>query len=180
MKLTPLHARIAVKNAHVDNDPPSEICVTYPPHPLYEKRLKVVGRRSKERTVFWRVVLPDGSRTYIPSSWTDHSVQGFSSVSRAWVARTTPKALREFIALMQSLVSYTSSCKACSEIPFEGGEDEQADGAFQDGQEFLGAKCVQVGRPALTARGDQHVGADGKSPLTGRKSLKRKAEKGGE
>lgn len=80
---------------------------------------------------------------------------------------------------MQTLVSCTSSCKACSKIPFEGGEDERADGAFRDGEECLGAKRVEVGRSAVTERGDQRVGADGKSPLTGRKSHKKKAEKGG-
>ena len=80
---------------------------------------------------------------------------------------------------MQTLVSRTSSCKAYSEIPFEGGEDERADGAFRDSKECLDTKRVEVGRPAVTERCDQCVGADGESPLRIRKSQKRKAEKGG-
>ena len=179
MKLTRFAVPSAVKNTHVDNQFPSEICITYPPHPLCGKRLKVVGRRSKEKNILWRVVLPDGSRTYIPSSWTDHSVQVPSSVSSVWIKRTTPKALREFIALVETLVSRTSSCKACSEIIFEGGKNERADGAFRDSKECLGAKCVEVGRPAVEERGDQRVSADGKSPVRSRKDPKRKVEKGG-
>ncbi len=80
---------------------------------------------------------------------------------------------------MQTLVSCTSSCKACSEIRFKGGKDEQADGAFRDSEECLGTKCVEIGRFGRTKRGDQRAGSDGKSPLRSRKSHKRKAEKGG-
>ncbi|MBC8417119.1 MAG: hypothetical protein H8E10_00820 [Desulfobacterales bacterium] len=103
------------------------MCITYPPHPLFGKRLKVVGRRAKEKNIFWRVVLPDGSRTDMPSSWTDHSVQNSSSVSSAWITRTTPKALRDLISLMQTC-------------------------AWHDSDTVLLAERLEVKSPALTGR----------------------------
>jgi len=93
--------------------------------------------------------------------------------------RTTPKALREFIALVEPLVSRTSSCKASSEIAFEGGENERTDAAFRDSKECLGAGCVEVGQPTVSEGGDPCAGANGESAVRSQKGHGTKVQKGG-
>jgi len=94
-----------LQTTYADEDLPSEIRVTYPPHPLAGKDLKVVGRRRKGREFSWRVVLPDGSHADLPSSWTDHCAAPARVQAGQVKARTSPQTLRELIRLLGSLVS---------------------------------------------------------------------------
>lgn len=172
------YARIAVKTTHVDGQFPSEICITYPPHPLIGKHLKVIGRRRRGQDVLWLVVLPDGSHTHLPSCWTDHRVRRPAGVSNSSITPTTPQLLKELTGLMQALVSNSSSCEACSQNPNEGGSDERAARPLRNEQQYLGAKGVGIGRSTVAARNHRHIGTDGNSTVAGRKNRKEKSKKG--
>ena len=97
------YARIAVKTAHVVDQLPSEIRITYPAHPLIGKRLKVIGRCRRGQDALWLVVLPDGSHTYLPYSWTDYGVQHRSLLGASSNTKATPEVLRELIDLLVEL-----------------------------------------------------------------------------
>ena len=103
--MTRWNARAALQTTYADKDLPSEIRVTYAPHPLAGKDLRVVGRRRKGRDFSWRVVLPDGSHTDLPSSWTGPSVAPVSEQAAHVKTRATPAALRELMRLLSALVS---------------------------------------------------------------------------
>jgi len=177
--LIPYCVRIAVKTAHVDDQLPSEIRITYPAHPLIGKRLKVIGRRRRGPDASWLVVLPDGSHTCLPCSWTDYGVQHRPLLDHSSNIRATPEVLRELIDLLQALVPSGSSCQACSENPLKGGADERAVKTIRNAQQDLGAKAMGIGRPGLPQRSHRGVGSDGKSALAGRGHRKGKGEKGG-
>jgi len=53
-------------------DPPTEVLITYPPHPLFRQTLKVVGHRREGDETFWVVALADPSRLRVRSQWTNH------------------------------------------------------------------------------------------------------------
>jgi hypothetical protein len=94
-----------LQTAYADEDLPSKIRVTYPPHALVGKDLKVVGRRRNGREFSWRVVLPDGSHADLPSSWTDRCAVPARVQAGQVKARASPKTLRELMHLLDSLAS---------------------------------------------------------------------------
>jgi len=169
MKLTPFAVRIVVQTTHVDHDLPSEVCITYPLHPLVGKHLKVVGRHRKSQDIFWLVVMPDGSHAHIPSSWTDHTIGNTTFVHRESNTRASPEVLREFIALMEVLVSGPSPCNNCKNDIVDGGEDERANRTVRNRQDGLGASGLEDCRNQVTRPGDRPAGKDGKSCLGRRK-----------
>jgi hypothetical protein len=94
-----------LQTAYADKDLPSEVRVTFAPHPLAGRDLKVIDRRKKGCEFFWRVELPDGSCAELPSSWTGHCAASAPKRSPQVKTRTSPKALWELMRLLKSLVS---------------------------------------------------------------------------
>jgi hypothetical protein len=94
-----------LQTTYADKDLPSEIRVTYALHPLAGKDLKVVGRRRKGRDFYWCVVLADGSHADLPSSWTGPCTAPMLEEVAHVKTRASPKALRELMRLLGSLVS---------------------------------------------------------------------------
>jgi hypothetical protein len=105
MRLTRWNVRAALQTTYADEDIPSEIRVTYAPHPLVGKNLRVVARRRKGHDFYWRVVLPDGSHAELPSSWTDPCSASPSEQVAQVKTRATPAALRELMGLLGALVA---------------------------------------------------------------------------
>ena len=180
MKSTPCVVRAALQTTYVDGDLPSEIRVTYPPHPLAGQDLKVIGRQRSGRQLFWCVVLPDGSHAKLPSFWTDHSTIRREERSAQIKTRTSPHALRELIHLLESLVSSQANGHACPKDPLKGGGNGRAIGTVRSGKEKLAKKTVAVSSARDPAGGNRSPSADGDescSSCQGRASNTEKGER---
>ena len=48
----------------------NQVQVTYPHQPLSGQTVEVIRPYSKEGQSYWDIVLPDGTRAFVPESWT--------------------------------------------------------------------------------------------------------------
>ncbi len=168
----------ALQTTYVNDDLPSEIRVTYAPHPLAGQHVKVVGRQRNGRDLFWRVELPDGSHANLPSFWTDHGGTPTRNGREQTKTRTSPHALRELIHLLESLVSPHADGHACPKDPLKGGGNGRAIGTVRSGNEKLAQKTVAVNSAGDTAGGNPCPGADGKGSDSSFQGRAIKEEKG--
>jgi len=179
-KPTPCCARAAVQTAYVDDQIPSEIEVTYPPHPCVGRRLPVLGRRRKGRELFWHVRLPDGSRGYLPAAWTE--APGAAPVFHRPppAKRATPRALRTLLTLLQGLVLPPSLPEAAEQpIASKGGDDGQATGTVREAGAVLDGNRLELAAPR-NVRGDRgSSGANGNGKIAGVKRADEGKAKGG-
>jgi len=175
-------ARAALQTTYADDDLPSQICITYPPHPLVGQHLKVVGRQRNGRDLFWCVELPDGSHAKLPSSWTDQGVAPSRSRREETKTRTSPHALRELIHLLESLVVPHADCQACPKDPLKGGENGRAIGTVrsESDKDKPAQKTPAVNSIGDPAGGNSRARTDGdgsSSSCQGRKSKRKKGER---
>jgi hypothetical protein len=71
----------------------SEVTVTRSRHPLAGRRLQVIGAMRKLGRDELLVVLPDGSKTLMPSAWTDHDTTTAAGRGRESAAGTAVLAV---------------------------------------------------------------------------------------
>ena len=68
------HKRTRLKNAQQTTPGTrgkrNQVQVTYPHHPLSGQTVEVIRPYSKEGQSYWDIVLPDGTRAFVPESWT--------------------------------------------------------------------------------------------------------------
>ena len=116
----------AFQTTYVIRDFPKQIRITHSLHPLCGERLDVVSHRRQASEMHWIVLLPDGSRNQIPSSWTDHPAGLIPSDIFQTGGRATPESLRDLIMMLDSLVTAPAIQDACACVPSEGDQHEQA------------------------------------------------------
>lgn len=97
-----MSVRSASQTTYENDKLPSEVYISYKAHPLFGKKVKVLTCLKKGREFFWRIVLPDGSKTDIPISWVSIT-DNFKELSNHIQVKANPQTLRELIDIMQVL-----------------------------------------------------------------------------
>jgi hypothetical protein len=104
------------------HDWPTEVRITYPPHPLCGRKLRVVGHRREGNKTFWVVEHADASHLRILSQWTDHPVGRVPVPELDPSIRATAQALRELIHWLEHLVAQSALTDAWAHPDPEEGE----------------------------------------------------------
>jgi len=158
MRSTLCCARVESQNAYQDHECPVEICITYHPHPLFERRLSVVRSIRYRSEVHWVVVLPDGSHCAVRSSWTDCPIG--RGVIAPQPSKAPTRALRDLACLLEALVCSASVINA-SRDPTQGGRDDSATQSVRDRDRSLGRAPVEHDRRREASRGSHGSRRDG-------------------
>ena len=149
-------AHNARQNAHAHDEAPSQVRVTYAAHPFVGQMLKVVGQRREGDELCWVVQLPDGSRTSLRSSWTDHPVGRVSTPIVSAGVRASPSALRELAALVAALAEQ----RRAPERGAHGSEEEKDRSEGADALARMEAERPRGGDLAQPRRGRSERGRD--------------------
>ena len=177
--LTPCAAHVAAQTTYGAGDLPAEIEVTYPPHPLVGRRLKVVGRRRQGQDWSWQVVLPDGTHANLPSHWTDHpGPQGLLKIATC-ATRSTPPVLRELLSLLRVLAQVDPLSEAGPKPTLKGKQHGRAIRTIQKPRPGLDPAVVAERARDLSPRGSEDVGPDGSGGAPRTEGPGRCPEKGG-
>ena len=152
--------RTASQTTYGIHELPGEIRVTYRPHPLFGRRLKVMRRRRVDSELQWIVALPNGSHASIPSSWTDQAVSQDQRVEPP-ASRASPSALRDLLGLLDALLEPPPPLESRSVDPTGGNRNERATSSVRARPGELGRACMDKGRHRATPRDHSASGGDG-------------------
>ena len=119
------------------DDRPSQVRITYRPHPLFGRTLKVVAARRRGREIWWVVELPDASRNRVPSCWTDTVVGPVDPPATRGGVRATPRVLRQLADLLEVLARSATRADPSSDRTAKGGPHEPNTPALRSDGEGL-------------------------------------------
>ncbi len=137
------------------------IRITHPPHPLFGQTLEVINPRREKEETLWIVRLSDGSRTQLPSAWTNHPFGSVPTDRCRSGGRATPNALRQLSDLIANLVQRATSVDARLNHSLEGGVNERATTFVRPGRTAMDRPDLATDSQGETKTDNNDPGRDG-------------------
>ena len=120
---------------------------------MFNHRLKVVRRRHVGSELHWIVVLPDGSHSSIPSSWTDQADNCSRARFELPEGRASPNTLRNLLRLLDNVLKAPVLIESRSSDPKGGNQNERATSSVRARSEELGSTNRVKTQPLLRLPG---------------------------
>ena len=146
------------------NGYPEQVRVMRPRHPLEDKSLKVLGWSHRQGQLHLLLVLPDGSRSWIPASWTDLKTAGDKAP-----ATTGSQALASLSQLLHTRTIVDALLRrrgASDEAASHSGGEEWKSGATEPARTAAAQRqrgSLEHTRRQTKNRSDSNLGAPNRS-----------------